>query len=417
MIDRLLKLMFLTLILSLMGCQAPETPQEPVRPVRTMVVPETSHILTRVFPGKISPAREVNLSFRVSNNIMEVPVKKGQYVDTGDIIASLDPRDFEIALRNTTGKLDEARANMRAMLTGARPQDVLSLESKLESARTALDEAALQYERYTKLHRMGAVATAVLDNARSKNKEARSTVRSLEMELEKALKGAREEDIAAMQARISSLEAGLHEARAALEDSVLRAPFEGFVAEIFVDNHQNVSAGQPVVRLQDISRLEIQTGLPEQLMVQKDMIKSIHVRLETFPEHFFPARIKEIATEAAAMSMTYELTSILDRPWTIPVYPSMAADVYIAFRPYDDGGYIIVPETAIVSPDGVQNRLWIYDPETKKVNSRTVVPGGMTGQGIQIVRGLEPGEIIVSAGADFLEEGQVVRVINDSAGR
>lgn len=413
MIDYLLKSVLILLVIIISGCQTHESPQEIIRPVMVMTASEPGRTLTRVFPGKISPAREVNLSFRVSNRMTHFPVKEGQFVKSGEVIASMDPRDFETAIRNIRGNLDEARANLKAMQAGARLEDIRSLESKLTAARTAMNEANLQYERYLELHRTGAVATSLLDSARSRQEEARSNVRSLEMELEKALTGARDEDIEAMQARIRSLEAGLDEARAALEDSVLRAPFDGFVAEKYVDSHDNISAGQPVVRLQDMSRLEISAGLPEQLMVRKHAIQSIHILLETFPQHFFPARIKEITTDASAMTMTYRLTAVMDRPLDIPVYPSMAADMYIAFSAESGSGNIVVPETALVSRDGSRSSLWIFDPDTDTVSSREVESGEMTRDGIQIVQGIRPGEIFVSAGADFLEEGQKVRVIRD----
>jgi multidrug efflux pump subunit AcrA (membrane-fusion protein) len=412
MIDCLFKSVLIFLVLIISGCQADDSPPEIIRPVKVMTAPDSSRTLTRVFPGKISPAREVNLSFRVSNRMTHFPVKEGQYVESGDVIASMDPRDFETAVRNIRGNLDEARANLKAMQAGARLEDIRSLESRLVAARAAMDEANLQYERYRKLHETGAVATSVLDNARSRQEEARSNVRSLEMELEKALAGARDEDIEAMQARIRSLEAGLDEAGSALEDSVLRAPFDGFVAEKYVDSHENISAGQPVVRLQDMSRLEISAGLPEQLMVRKDTIKSIHILLETFPQHFFPARIKEITTDASAMTMTYRLTAVMDRPLDIPVYPSMAADMYIAFSTEPGSTNVVVPETALVSRDG-SSRLWFFDPDTGTVSSREVETGEMTRGGVQIVQGIRPGEILVSAGADFLEEGQKVRVVRD----
>ncbi len=410
----MLKFLLFIILFAVTGCQEPESVRETIRPVKTMVVPEPELVQTRIFPGKIRPALEVNLSFRVSNVISDFPVKKGQHLKTGDIIATLDPRDFEIALRNIAGSLEEARANLKAMLAGSRPEDIRSLESQLTAARTALDEAERQHERYLKLFETGAVARAVLDNARSRKEEARSNVRTLEMELEKALEGARQEDIEAMQARISSLEAGLDQARSSLKDSVLRAPFDGYVAEKYVDNHQNITAGQPIVLFQDVSRLEVTAGLPEQLMVQRDMIRSIHVRLETFPEHFFPARIREVSTDAVDMTMTYRLTTIMDRPLDIPVYPSMAADVFIAFGSETDDGFFTVPETALVSRDGVQNILWIFNPETETVSSRKVITGNLTRRGIQIVEGVAPGEEIIMAGADFLVEGQKVKVVDES---
>lgn len=409
----LLKFLTIFLILTVSGCQTDEPHDETIRPVRTMTVPESGQTLTRVFPARISPAHEVNLSFRVSNNMTQFPVKKGQHVKSGDKIAVLDPRDFKIAIRNISGNLDEARANLRAMLTGSRTEDVLALESRLSAARAVQEEAISQHHRYEKLFEMDAIAASDLDSARSRKEEAISATRTLEMELEKAVTGSREEDIEAMRARISSLEAQLDKARSALDDAVLRAPFDGYVAEKYVDNHENVSAGQPVVRLQDISRLEATVGIPEQLMVQKDMIRSIHVRLETFPEHFFPARIKEITTDAAATGMTYRLTAIMDRPLDIPVYPSMAADVYIAFKSGREQGFLVVPETAIIFSHGQQNMLWIYDPDTETVRSGKITPGQITSRGIEVLDGLQPGEVIVIGGADFLKEGQKVRVVHE----
>lgn len=410
--DYLLKCMVIAALFTALGCQAAESPEETLRPVRIVTVSDEARVMTRVFPGTIRPGHEVSLSFKVSNTIKNIPVNKGQFVRTGDTIASLDSRDFEISIRQISGNLNEAKANLKAMLAGARPEDIQALESKLSAAQAALDEATLQYSRFQELRSTGAVAAADLDSARSSFYEALGQVNSLEMELEKAMTGARQEDIKAMQARISSLEARLDEARSALDDSILRAPFDGYVSEKYVDNHQNVTSGQPIVRLQNISRLEITVGIPEQLMIQKDMIKSIHIRLESFPKHFFPARIKELTIDASAMAMTYLLTAIMDRPTDIPVYPSMAADVYIAFGTKTQAGYAVVPETAIIFREG-SSMVWVYDPNTGAVESRQVGAGELTHEGIRILHGLEPGEIIVSAGADFLEQGQRVRAVSE----
>ncbi|MFP4325966.1 MAG: efflux RND transporter periplasmic adaptor subunit [Desulfonatronovibrio sp.] len=414
MFDYLLKFIAAFILLVAAGCQEAETPEKTVRPVQTMTIPESRTTETRIFPGKISPAHEVNLSFRVSNKLAEFPVSEGEYVKAGDIIALLDSRDFIIAQRNISGRLEEARANLQAMLAGARTEDIQSIEARLTAARAALKEADLQYERYRKLHKKDVIAKAVLDNARSKKEEAQGEVRALEMELQKATTGARQEDIQAMRARIDSLEASLDEARSAREDSVLKAPFDGYVARKHVDNHQNITAGMPIVTLQDTSRLEITAGLPEQLMVRKDMIRSIHVRLETFPDFFLPARIKELATDADPATMSYPLTAIMDRPHGVTVFPSMAADVYIAFGTDEKHASVIVPETAIISRDGQKSTVWIYNPETEQVTSRQVRIGHLSSKGVQVVQGLEPGETIIRAGAEFLEEGQKVRVINES---
>ncbi|MFN2344020.1 MAG: HlyD family secretion protein, partial [Desulfonatronovibrio sp.] len=306
------------------GCQPASQKEETIRPVKTMVIAEPETSMTRIFPGKISPANEVNLSFRVSNRLNELPAKKGQYIHKDEIIAALDTRDFDTAIKSIAGRLDEARANLKAMQAGARNEDIRSLEARLEAARVAREEARLQHKRYEKLFSIGAVAKADLDRVKSRKHEAASTVKSLEMELEKALTGARSEDIEAMQARISSLEAGLEEARSALDDAKLKAPFSGYIAARYVDNFELIQAGQPIVKLQNTVRLEVSAGIPEQLMIQKDLIRSIHIRLESYQDHFFPARIKEISHDASGPARTYKLTAIMDNPENIQVFPSMA---------------------------------------------------------------------------------------------
>lgn len=411
MLKSLLILIFLAVITILAGCSDPDAQQEIIRPVKVITVSEPKQTVTRVLPGKISPAGEVNLAFRVSNRIEQLPIRKGQHVDQGDILAVLDPRDFEIALRNISGSLGEARANLRAMQAGARTEDVQSIEARLEAAKVAQHEAELQFDRHEQLYRIGAVAAADVDRVRSKKHEAASTARSLEMELQKARTGARQEDIEAMQARIASLEAGQDKARSDLEDSVLRAPFTGYVSDIYVDKYDLVQAGQPVLNLQDTSRVEISVGMPEQLFIQKEFITSIHVRLESFPDHFIPARIKEVSTDASGPSRTYNLTAIMDRPEGIIIFPSMAADLYVAFAPsVKDGHGIIIPETALV----YGNRVWLFDQSSETVSSREVVPGAVSAGGVSITKGLTPGDMIVFAGAQFMNEGQRVRALADN---
>ncbi len=407
-----LKTILVVIFFFMAGCQPGSQNEETIRPVKTMVIAKSETSMTRIFPGKTRPGKEVSLSFRVSNRLNELPVKKGQYVHKDEIIAALDTRDFDIAIKNIAGRLYEARANLKAMQAGARHEDIRSLEARLEAARVSHEEARLQYERFEKLYNIGAVAKADLDRAKSRKHEAASNAKSLEMEMEKALTGARSEDIEAMQARISSLEAGLEEAQSALDDSKLKAPFSGYIAERYVDNFDLIQAGQPIVKLQDTTRLEVSAGIPEQLMTHKNMIRSIHIRLDSYQDHFFPARIKEVSTDASGPSKTYRLTAIMDKPENISVFPSMAADMYVAFAiPGEDTGSVTIPETSLVSLDGKTDRVWIFDEETQKAFSREVVTGQITGLGIRIIAGLNPGDIVITAGGDYLQEGQKVRAL------
>lgn len=404
--------LFTGIFLLVTGCEESGVTSPPDRPVKVMQVPDPKSIQTRTFPGRVEPVRESALSFRVPGQVQEIAVKKGERVDKGQVLARLDPRDYEIALRNVRGRLNQARAELKAMKTGARQEDVDSLQARLEAARTALDEASLQHQRILRLYSMEAVARADLDKARTGLEQARSSVRSLEMELAKARSGARQEDIQAMQARISSLEAGLDEAGAALEDTVLKAPYAGYVADIFVDSHVNVPAGQSLMLLQDVSSLEVSFSMPEQLMAVRKNIREIEVRLDNYPDLSFPARLKEVTTTASPATGSYVMTVVMDRPEQVQVYPSMAAAVKLDIQKKDSRSCIMIPDTALTGGRNGQSRVWVYDPETGRVESSQVSTGGFEGGSVCILSGVEPGQTIVTAGAAFLGEGRKVKAIS-----
>ncbi|MFN2268201.1 MAG: hypothetical protein ABR542_04320, partial [Desulfonatronovibrio sp.] len=89
-------------------------------------------------------------------------------------------------------------------------------------------------------------------------------------------------------------------------------------------------------------------------------------------------------------------------------------DMYVAFAvPGKDMGSVTIPETALVSMDGEKAKIWIFDEDTQKAFSREVVAGQITGSGIKIIAGLSPGDIVITAGGDYLQEGQRVRTIEN----
>ena len=406
----LLTALAVMLISSFSGCLPGEEdqPEDVVRPVKLMQIKKPSPEMNRVLPGKITAQRETRMSFRVASELQSLEVDTGDYVQKGQVVARLDPRDFRLAVQNFEGSLGEARSNLKAMQEGARTEDVISLEAELRAARSAVRERQLQYRRHKELYEQGAVARAELDRAETALEEALGRKRHLEMELQKALLGARDEDIQAMKSRIESLEAALEEAQSALKDSVLRAPFSGYIAEKHVENHENISAGQPVATLQDLTRVEVEFGLPEQLVVQKDDIQEVYCILDAYPGFPLPARLKEVSPDARELS--YKATAILTVPENIRTLPSMAAQVHINIVPDEDGDHLVtIPETALFTDSQGKDRVWVYYPGSSRVQSRQVRTGELTSAGVQVLSGLGAGDLVVTAGAHFVQEGQKVR--------
>src|SRR5262245_41510806 len=118
-------------ILQLAGGCSPQAPNGPdvARPVKTMVVAAGGETHVRSFPGKVEASKRVELAFQVPGLLVKLPVREGQRVSKGEVIAQLRKDEFQARLKALQGQLDKARAALRALQAGERPEQRLRLEA------------------------------------------------------------------------------------------------------------------------------------------------------------------------------------------------------------------------------------------------------------------------------------------------
>ena len=171
---------------------------------------------TRKLPGTVRATKRVDLAFQVSGPLIELPVKEGQRVNRGDLIARIDPQDFETSLRNAKGTMARAKASV--------------------------DYAVAEYQRFRNVKATD--AGAVSDSQVHLKFTAQAVAR----------------------AGLQSAEAGLAAAQDQLNYTQLRAPFTGLIARRLVDNYQEVTVKQPIVSLQNMTDIEVLVDVPESMM-------------------------------------------------------------------------------------------------------------------------------------------------------
>jgi RND family efflux transporter MFP subunit len=202
------------------------------------------------------------------------------------------------------------------------------------------------------------------------------------------------------------------EAKIQLDDCTLRAPYDGVIAQRFVELRQNVKAKEPVVKFQDVDEIDVAVDVPETVMAS-DIRPSDVVRLVAeftgAPGAQFPVHVKEVAQKADPVTQTFRVRVAMKAPPDLKLLPGMTATVTLTYRRASIlGNRILVPVSA-VSRDGAGEQVaWVLDPEGT-VSRRPVKLGEATGGEIEIVEGLEPGERVAVAGVTFLREGMKVR--------
>jgi multidrug efflux system membrane fusion protein len=401
------------------GC-APEPLPVPnvVRPVKTMIVLAGEDTRQRTFPGIVEAAQRVDLAFQVSGLLTDFPVKEGQKVAKGELIAQLRPDEFQARLDTLKGQLDQARATLTALQVGERPEERRRREAQVRAAEARLANARADFLRAEQLVPTRAMSRAEFERYQTTYSVAQEDLKAAREQLEAGLSG-REEDIAANEAQIRGLEARAVEANIELQDTTLSAPYDGVIAQRFVEEGQNIRAGDRVIRFQDIEEVEITVDVPETVMasdIQSADIVEIVAELSGAPGTRFPVRIREIAQVADPTTQTFKVRTAMLVPEGVRVLPGMTATVTLSYRRASIlGDPILVPISAVFNDREGEQVAWILGSDSK-VTRRNVKLGRPIGGQIQIVEGLEPGDRIAVAGVTQLREGMKVRDLGDELG-
>ena len=401
----------------LAGCdpseeQAEQTGDAGPRPARTMVVTASATEFRRDYPAVVLPTQEAELSFRVSGQIVELPIRGALRVRKGAVVAQLDTRDFKSELARLESQLAQAEAQMRLLTSGARPEDVAALEAGVAAAQAEVDGAADQVERSRALIRRNVIPRATLDGDLVKLRVAQAALEARRQDLIKGRAGAREDEVAAQQAALDELKLSIAASRANLEDATLRAPFGGIIAKRLVENFANVQAKEPIAVLQKLVTLELSFDVPgpDVLKLAASKTASSAAVLDSLPGQRFAAELVEFSTLADPATQTYRARVAISVPGEVAILPGMVGSVIVTDTVEGPAGYPI-PTTALDSEADGTPFVWVVAEADGKVSKRRVKTGAVSGVVVAVVEGLNEGDVVVTAGISALRESMEVRPV------
>lgn len=350
----------LALALTAISCGESEPPPPKVmRPVRYEPVFATGGTRVRTFAGVAQAGVESDLSFKVAGTIERIPVKIGDEVRAGALIAKLDDQDYRLAMQQAQASLTRASAEAR--------------------------NAKASYDRVRALYEEGNASRTELDNARTASEAAAAQVSASEKQLE-----------------LAQLQLGY---------CTLTAPVAGSIADVRADVNENVAAGQTISRLTSGGRSEVEVGVPEVLIGDVREGSTVEVVFDAIAGERFAATVTEVGISSTGTSSTYRVTVLLDAEDS-RIRPGMAAEVAFSFGTGDTRERFIVPSVA-VGEDRLGRYVYVLEhgaDEVGTVHRKAVEVGDLTSEGIEISSGLADGDLIVTAGVNRLADGDSVRV-------
>ena len=211
-------------------------------------------------------ATEVRVAPEIGGRLLAVPIREGDRVESGAVIARLDETDTALALRRAEAERDQALAQLRLLQAGARAEEVRqaraqegsaeaeasALDAELQGARADLArfEGLLASNAGSRKQRDDAATRVAVAEARVN--AARARARAAGEGLARVRAGARTEEIAAARARVAAAEAQMAVLGKSRSDATLRAPVSGFVTAKLADAGEMIARGTPVAVISDL---------------------------------------------------------------------------------------------------------------------------------------------------------------------
>jgi HlyD family secretion protein len=222
-------------------------------------------------------ATQIRVSSEVGGRVIELRAEEGTRLQAGDTIARLDPTETELALQRTRAERDQADAQLRLLLAGARREEIRQAdaqaavaEAELGAARAELAAADVDLARFEELLQRNSGTRKQRDDAAARRAVAAERARSAEERVRAAHEaflrtkaGARPEEIQAARARLAAVDAQLATLHEAREDATVLAPTAGVITEKLAEPGELVAPGTPVVVLTDLDRAWVNVYIDE----------------------------------------------------------------------------------------------------------------------------------------------------------
>jgi HlyD family secretion protein len=368
------------------------------REIDAIAVRRQPMIQTVVASGRVLPPARIDLGTTLLGIVMQVNAEEGQHVAAGAVLVTLDDAELRAAVVASEAALEQARLEVELLRRSGSP----SAREGLVQARLDLDLAQQRAERLMRLSQAGAVTATDVDEARSAREVAQSRVRQAELTARE--RGNAGSEHRANLAALDQAQANLAAAQARLARTRVSAPADSVVLQRQVEPGDVVQPGQVLVVLAREGQKRISVPIDERNIARLALKQRARVIAEAFPERPFDAEVDFIAPAVEPDRGTVEVRlGVLAPPVDLRADMTVTAEIEVSRRE----SVLAVPVGALVSgPDGGPA---VWTAVDGVAVARPVVLGGRGSALVEILSGLNEGEIVLLAQTGEIEAGQRVR--------
>lgn len=423
----------------------------PLASVRVAAV-ETGDI-ARIYnyTGNLNAADIVTIVPIVGGRIEKVLVEAGDELQAGDPIAIVDSRIPRAQLKQAQAQLELAKLNLQKMDDGVRPEQLATAQKSVNIARAALNDvydvndsertaavsqlaiaeaqlkmAQSEYDKISWAGQTGMTLQAIqLEQATiayeaakaaydlkvnpgdAQTAQLKAQLAQAELQLAMAEEPVTTTDRQMVAKQIELAEAAVEMASIQVDEATVRAPRAGTLAELYVTAGQMVGPQVPVGKLVS-DEIELIFKLEESRLPEVAVGQNVALRVSAYPDTDFPAIVTYVASTADAHSHTFAVTvAPLDEGNLLR--SGMFAKLALLVDEHTDA--LLVPQSAIVKDADGQSTVYVAD-KYNRVEKRIVTLSLTQDDRVEVLSGLEEGDLVVTVGQAKLEDGAMVEIRN-----
>src|SRR5580658_5667526 len=331
--------------------------------------------------GYVTPRRRATIAAKITGRVIGVYFDEGVHVKEGQILAKLDDSDVKRAL-------DSAVADRN------------STKAQIADYEVQLKNAELLVHRSKELQAAGVQSQEILDNAMTSADSLRAK-------------------IALTKEQVAAAESRINEAQQAVDNTVIRAPFEGIVVSKDAQVGEMVSpisAGGGFTRtgiatIVDMNSNEIEVDVNEAYIARVVPEQKVTAVLDAYPDWQIPSKVRTVIPTADRQKATVKVRISFIR-LDPKILPDMGVKVtFLGDEPKEKNSAaepaVLIPQTAVREDQGKKIVFLVKDDRLER---RAVTVGSTRGTDAEILAGLEAGDTVVVKGPATLRDGQAVEI-------
>ena len=394
-------------IIGMIGCKDKNAPgkSKKARHVQAVAAKKERLVEFLETTGDVVAVNTVTIQATIEGPIAFCPWREGDRIEQVDQkLIEINRPLYRQEVLAAKAALAVAAAKLADLKAGARPEEIAQIKESVKQLEDCTNFAKADLDRIRSLVKSGSLPAETVEKARVSYIKCQTQFAAAKEQLAMLEAGPTKTEIAVHQAAVDEAGAKRAIAQAKLDECVLKAPFVGVVTQVFVRPGDLATPRAPLLKLMDPTSLVVRAGLPESCSANIRKGTKVVVRLDAYPNKIFNAKIERVYPRLERDSRTRIIEAKIIEP--VQLIPRLFARISVQGRVADDA--VVVPDAAIVTtPRGDKV---IYVVKEGKANMRKVTIGLEQGQSIQIIDGVQVGEMVVVAGNLNLKDGVPVQL-------